>query len=323
MNNYKKIIIPTQPHPDTIAAIFLLKKFGENKYPGVKETMVEIKSELPKGENEESLAKNGIIVLDLGGGKFDHHNKENQTLSDLVAHDLGIEDNPALAKLLQYARRDDIFGKGTVSADPLDRAFGLSGLIANLNKSLIGDSNRVIEIILPLLIAHYNEEEKRTKLLPGELEEKIKSGEALIFEIKSDGKKLKIIMIKSDNPSMAGYLKSQTGGRFDIVLQRLSSGHANILTRPLKRINLKGLIAAIRLKEAELSGIDIEVGVNDLMKYGRLKEIPQWYYDPATNSLLNGGLNPQGTEPTKIRREDFQKIIEVGFSEKFLEKLLR
>lgn len=322
MNNYKKIIIPTQPHPDTVAAIFLLKRFGEKKYPGIKEAAIEIKSELPRGENEKSLADNGVIVLDLGGGKFDHHNKKNQTLSDLVADDLKIKEDPALAKLLQYARRDDIFGKGTISADPLDRAFGLSALIANLNKSLIGNANQVIDIILPILIAHYNEEERRTKLLPGELEEKIKSGEVLIFEIKSDGKKLKIIIIKSDNPSMAGYLKSQNGGRFDIVLQQLSSGHANILTRPLKRINLKGLIAAIRLKEAELSGIDIEMGVNDLTKYGRLKEIPQWYYDPATNSLLNGGLNPQGTESTKIRREDFQKIIEVGFSEKFLEKLL-
>lgn len=321
MHNYKKIIIPTQPHPDTVAAIFLLKKFGEKKYPGIKEAETEIKSEFPASENEKSLAEKGIIALDLGGGKFDHHNKKNQTLSDLVADDLGIKDNPALVKLLQYARRDDIFGKGIISADPLDRAFGLSALIANLNKFLIGDPNRVIEIILPLLIAHYNEEERRTKLLPGELEEKIKSKEVLIFEMKSSGKKLKIIMIKSDNPSMAGYLKSQIGGRFDLILQQLPSGHTNILTRPLKRISLKGLIAAIRLKEAELSGIDIEIGANDLMKYGRLKEIPQWYYDPATNSLLNGGLNPQGIEPTKIKREDFQKIIEAGFSEKFLEKL--
>src|SRR3989344_3575261 len=150
---YKKIIIPTQPHPDTIVAIFLLKKFGEEKFPGIKEAQIEIKSVITQKETEENLAKQGIISTDL-----------------------------------------------------LDRAFGLSALIANLNKSLIGNPNRVVDIILPILTAHYNEEERRTKLLPRELEKKIKSEEVLIFEIKSDEKKIKIIMIKSDNPSMAGYL---------------------------------------------------------------------------------------------------------------------
>ncbi|OGZ31695.1 MAG: hypothetical protein A3H02_01360 [Candidatus Niyogibacteria bacterium RIFCSPLOWO2_12_FULL_41_13] len=318
---YKKIIIPTQPHPDTIVAIFLLKKFGEEKFPGIKEAQIEIKSVITQKETEENLAKQGILILDLGGGKFDHHNKKNQTLSDLVADDLEIKDDPALTKLLQYARRDDIFGKGIISTDLLDRAFGLSALIANLNKSLIGNPNRVVDIILPILTAHYNEEERRTKLLPRELEKKIKSEEVLIFEIKSDEKKIKIIMIKSDNPSMAGYLKSQIGGKFDIVVQCLSSGHINILTRPTKRINLKGLAAAIRLKEAEFSGINLEINANELMKYGRLNEAPQWYYDPATNSLLNGGLNPQGIESTKIKWEDFSNILKIAFSKNFLEKL--
>lgn len=321
-NFYTKIFIPTQPHPDTIAAIFLLKKFGEKKYPGVKEAVIKIKSEIPRGENEKSLAKRGILLLDLGGGKFDHHAAKNQTLSDLVADDLKIKDDPALNKLLQYSRRDDIFGKGIVSSDPLDRAFGLSALIANLNKSLVGKPNRVVETILPILIAHYEEEERRAKLLPIEAKEKIKSGDAFALGLKTAGKNLKIILIKSDNPSMAGYLKSQIGGKFDIVVQRLSGGHTNILTRPTKRVDLRGLIAAIRLKEAELSGADHEINANELTKYGRLNEAPQWYYDPATNSLLNGGLNPQGTEPTRIKWEDFPNVLKISFSKNFLEKLL-
>lgn len=314
--NYAQIILPTRPQPDTIAAIFILKKFGEELFPGIREAKIDFWQVMPENENEETLDKKGVILIDLGGGRFDHHNtRAKTTASDLVSIHLGVSDDPALAKLIEYARRDDFYGKGTISNDPIDRAFGLSSLIAVLNKSLVKNPAKVVEIILPILTAHYNEELKRTKELPEEFEKKLSSGEAEVFPAKQRDKKLKVVIVNSESGSLAGYLRSQNGGKFDVVAQWLPSGHVNILTRPTKRIDLRSLTALLRLEEATASGLELEIGVRDLARFGRLKEIPAWYYDPATNSIQNGGLNPKEIEPTKISRDKFKKIIELGLSE--------
>ena len=315
VQKYTKIILPTRSQPDTIVAIFILKKFGEDLFPGIKEAEVNFWQVMPEAENEESLDKQGVVLIDLGGGRFDHHNKPKTTASDLISSYLGVAEDPALVKLVEYARRDDFFGKGTVSVDPIDRAFGLSSLIAVLNKSLVKNPAKVIDLVLPLIIAHYNEESKRTKELPKEFEEKIANKEAETFVVKQRDKKLKVVIVNSDNSSLAGYLRSQNGGRFDVVAQWLSSNHVNILTRPTKRVDLRSLTALLRLEEATVSGLELTLNPKSLAGFGRLKEIPEWYYDPATNSIQNGGLNPKEINPTKIPKDKFKKIIELGLSE--------
>lgn len=314
---YKKIVLPTRTQPDTLVAIFILKKFGEERFPGIKEAEVDFWQVVPEGESTETLDKKGVVLIDLGGGRFDHHDKRPQTTaSDLIASYLGVNEDVALVKLLEYARRDDFFGKGTISNDSIDRAFGLSALVAALNKSLVKNPGKVIDIIMPILIAHHNEETRRTKELPQEFEEKLKLGTAEIFEVKQRDKKLRVVIITSESGSLAGYLRSQDGGKFDVVAQWLPSGHVNILTRSVKRIDLRSLAALIRVEEATGAGKEFDMSAREFAKFGRIKEIPEWYYDPATNSIQNGGLNPKEVSPTKISRIDFRKILELGLSEK-------
>lgn len=316
---FNKIILPSRPQPDTILAIFLLKSFGKEKYPGVEKSKIEIWQELPKGETINSMEKKGVLVLDLAGGKFDHHQK-GKTLSQIIAEDLGISEDSSLQKLLTYGERDDKFGLGTISPDPLDKAFGLSGLIASLNKALSQNPEKVIEIILPLITAHCLEEKKKTQELPQELAEKLKQGKAEIFETKQDKKKLKIVVLESDNLSMAGWLRSSEGERADVVCQKTSSGYVNILTRPLKRIDLRWLAAYLRNEEAKIRGRKLKYMTFDLMRPGKIAEIPEWYYDRATNSLLNGGTNPKGVDPTALPFEKIKEILKESLSQKTPER---
>lgn len=306
----REIVLPTRPQPDTLVAIFILKTFGEKVFPGVGAAGISVVSVLGEGSEKEYEEK-GTLLLDIGGGRFDHHNRVPQTTtSKLVAEFLGVADHPALAKLLEYAQRDDFYGKGTVSADPLDRAFGLSALVAALNKEYPKHPEKVLSAVLPLLEAHYHEEQRRTDELPKELEEKRANGKTVEFEVRQHGKKLKVIMIHSDNPSLAGFLRSALGGKYDIVLQRSATGHTNILTRPAKHVDLRSLAAAIRLKEAEKRMLDLpETPYAEFTQSGRIDAIPQWYYDRATNSIQNGGLNPQGVEPTSITWEEFEILM--------------
>jgi hypothetical protein len=312
MVNYQKIIIPVRPHPDVIAGIFLLKSFGNEQYPGISNAKIEIMQELPAGENGASLEAKGILALDIGGGKFDHHNG-NENLSQLIAKDLGINEDPSIAKLLAYAQRDDKYGLGTISQDPLDKAFGLSGLIACLNRA-IEDHEKVIEVVFPLLAAHCLEEGKRTKELPREFEKNLQDKKAEVFEITQEKKNLKVVMLESDNASMAGWLKSSIGVKADVVCQIKSSGHVNIMTRPLKKVDLRQLAILLRNEEAKTKGITLNYPLAELTKPGKLAEVPEWYYDNATNSILNGSVNPKGIAPTGIPLEKIKVLVREGLS---------
>lgn len=316
-SNFTTIILPTRPQPDTLVAIFILKYYGKERFPGIENAVIKVWQAWPANETEESLETQGFVLLDFGGGKFDHHNKEiKTTASDLVAEYLGVIDDSSLAKLLEYAKRDDFFGKGTMSTDPIDRALGLSGLINSLNRTLPNNPEKIPDYIIPLLWAHHAEEMKRTQELPQEFAKAKNDGKAIIINVKQRDKKFRVALIASDNASMPGFLRSQLGGRHDVVAQQLSSGHVNILTRPTKRVDLRGLAAWIRVNELGIKDIS-KTNMWNLAKTGQLEQVPEWYYDPATNSILNGGLNPVEITPTKIPFKDWPGILEDGLSEKY------
>lgn len=308
---YKHIVIPSSLHPDTLLAIFLLKKFGVQKYPGIQDATIEIQQALPSGETIDSLHKKGMLALDIGGGPLDHHKKDN-ILSELVAQDLGIQGDPALAKLLFYAKRDDQHGVGTISTDQIDRTFGLSGIISAVNKTA-NNLEEVLQAIFPIFQAHYLEEQKRTKELPLEFQKNMENGKAEILEEKHKGNKIKIIVLQSDNVSMAGWLKSSIGMKADVVCLRKDSGYTNILTKQSKRIDLRWLVAYLRDEEVKLSQ-GKKLPISYLMTPGKISEVPEWYYDRATNSILNGGINPKGILPTKIALPRIRDILTEALS---------
>src|SRR5690606_24741326 len=148
----------TRPQPDTLVAIYLIKRYGVEKLPDIENAKIITDNSIPEFQ-EEFFEKQGIILFDIGKGRFDHHQKEPvTTCSQLVADFLNISHDPSIKKLLDYAYRDDTLGKGTISTDALDRAFGLSGLIAALNKKYSEKTQLVSNFILPLIEAHHDEE---------------------------------------------------------------------------------------------------------------------------------------------------------------------
>lgn len=310
---YNKIFLPTRPQPDTIVGIFLLKIFGKSKYPGVENASVEVLSDLPKGETPDSFERKGNVLIDVGGSRFDHHNR-GTTASRLIAEDLGMGKNAALVKILDYAERDDKYGRGTISQDPLDKAFGLSGLIAVLNKALPTEPEKVVDYVIPLLKAHYVEEKKRTEDLPREFKERVQNGTAEVTRVRHKGKNIRFATLESDNASMTGWLRSAEGERADVVVQKTNAGYVNITTRPLKRIDLRWVAALLRKEEAGRRNISVSLAAADFMQTGRIEEVPQWYYDRATNSMLNGGIIPKGVEPTAIEFEMIKELVKEGLA---------
>ncbi|TSC67291.1 MAG: hypothetical protein G01um101466_750, partial [Parcubacteria group bacterium Gr01-1014_66] len=74
-NSITSIVLPTTLQPDTLVAIFLLKKFGGQRYPGISAARVMIRQIVEEGENAQSLETKGCLLIDMGGGRYDHHTK--------------------------------------------------------------------------------------------------------------------------------------------------------------------------------------------------------------------------------------------------------
>jgi len=306
-----KIIIPGRIQTDTSVAIFLLNKFGKEKFSGIENAKIEIKAleELEKKEDE--------ILLDVGGGDLDHHGKDQTTTcSKLVAENLKVDNNPSILKMLGLAERCDIYGKGIISEDVIDKAFGIPGLLVSLNRKFNNDPNRVFKTIEPVLEAHYEDERHRNEELPNELKKKQEAGEVVSFEILQRNKKFKVIILTSDDSVMPGFLRSSAGGANDIVVQWNTSGHVNIITKQVKRVDLRSLAGLLRKSEAMMSNLSVTEDFEELSKPGRIKEIPEWYYDPATNSIQNGGINPRLVPATKISKKSMEEILRLGLEEK-------
>jgi len=300
-----QIVLPTRPQPDTIVAIFLLQKFGEDKYSGIKTATIVV--------DPKATPAAGSLLLDVGGGELDHHGSDT-CATELVAKALNILENPAIRNLVAYARRDDTEGKGTVSNDPLDRAFGLSGLIASLNKQLPKEPEKVVRSILPLLEAHYFTTNEHYVELP-KLIAGLKQANFFTTEtIHKPVRNTKIAFVTSNNVGLAGYLRSNVGGNYRVIVQRRSSGHVNILTKQAPKIDLSRTMALIRLQEANLRGVEV-ADEQSLFATATHPQVPNWYYDPATNSLLNGGVSPDSIEPTKIDWTVLKALVLHGLQE--------
>ena len=293
------IVLPTRPQPDTIVAIFLLREFGKEQFPGIESANVAVE---PK-----ATPADGKLLLDVGGGEFDHHGTD-KCASEIVAQKLGVLKNPELRSMITYARRDDTQGKGTISKDPIDRTFGLSGLIAGLNKQFTTDADKVVKTVLPLLEAQYKNAYEHFVELP----QLVKSLEQMnMFSdetINSPIKNTKIAFVSSDHTGLPGYLRSNNGGGYRVVTQRRTSGHVNIMTKQNPKIDLSHLMALIRLHELNLAGKTIPTE-ETLYETGAHEQIPHWYFDPATNSLLNGGISPDEISATNIPWVELQAII--------------
>ncbi len=314
--------------PDTTIALFLLRELGAEQFPGAAQAAVEFWTKLPESETVAQLEQAGTLLLDMGGGRFDHHNKrpegEKICLSEVVAAELGVRENETLAKLLAYAHRDDVAGKGTVSTDPLDRAFGLSGLIMSLNRDYPNNPQRVLDAVLPLIASHYHEEYRRYHELPKEYENKKQAGKVRELAVAQGGKNLKVILIESDNVSLPGYLRAVGKIQADVVVQRLRGGYVNVITRQWRKVDLRNLVTVLRVDEMRRRGVNLKsIDWSQISRPGFFKETPQWYYDTAANTIQNGGANPQNIEPTIIPWSEFPGLVEIGLNPRKFEETIR
>ncbi len=296
------------------------QQYGTAMYPGVEKATLQFWTSVPKDLNEEQMLQQGTLLLDIGGGTYDHHDTDS-TVARMVAQDLGIERFPELQKILKWAERDETKGQGTISKDNLDRAFGLSGLIMSLHRTYLKEPGKVFKFVLPLLAAHLAQEKRRYYDLPQEWSDAKQSGKAEIFKMKHAKNELKVIRIETSSVDIVGFLRNYKKTKADIVIQVLPSNHINIITKQDTKVDLKDIVAILRVEEARKKGLNPEkYSVKDLRETDRLKDIPEWFYDTAANTIQNGGVIPESTPATDLSAEEVVNAVFVGLDREVLEK---
>lgn len=148
------LVLHKNPDLDAIVGGWQMVRFGENKFPKISKAKFLFwgggPNPIPVGE--------GIIQIDIGGGKYDHHPANefpNECAATKVADDLGIREDPALTEILEYTKKYDLQG----TRSPLD----LADFIQCCNKKYQGNPERVLEVtfeILDALYSYYGSKEK-------------------------------------------------------------------------------------------------------------------------------------------------------------------
>jgi len=118
---FHTVITHDRLHPDEMEDLWLLVKFGERKFPGIRDARLVLwpaGARIPGGRSAEDYEKNGILLIGVGGGRFDEHPTigreriQGECAATLMAKELGVQEDPALTEILEFIRNNDLDGTG-------------------------------------------------------------------------------------------------------------------------------------------------------------------------------------------------------------------
>ncbi|MEK7614910.1 MAG: hypothetical protein AAB431_00825, partial [Patescibacteria group bacterium] len=95
-----------------------------------------------------------------------------------------------------------------------------------------------------------------------------------------------------------------------MIVIRRTTDHTNIVTRQERSLDLRPVVEGLRLAEAQRKQITLPSDRTLLQAAGGMKEIPEWYYDDAANSIQNGGVSPGDIPATKLSMDEIVAILE-------------
>jgi len=136
---FHTIITHEYPDLDAMLCCYLLREYGEAHYPGISRAKIVFcpAGRLPDSKTPQMLEEEGILAVDIGGGKLDTHpngsimEKEKLHLSaaNLVAENLGVQEKTSLKHLLEFTRLQDSAGQSLSSRNPIDHMMALPNII--------------------------------------------------------------------------------------------------------------------------------------------------------------------------------------------------
>lgn len=283
------------PHLDEVGALLLIEKFGTEEFLN-------------------KYAKDGMILVGIGGGDLDEHPRDGQGRKNgdcamsLVAKALGVEEDPALEKILKFITNNDLKG----SSHPFDLASLLS---ARYQCSCNGAPEKVIRETINDLETFYELQRRFFASTKADFEKK-----ATIDVVKNGGKELKIVSIASNDPQISKFTRSSYGYDAAVVIQKKTSGHIQIFTNKRHGIVLFDVAQMIRAAEQKAKGKVLITDWKILNSEGTIDGVPEWYFHHEGQMLLNGSLTNNDVAPTRLSVKRIRSFVQIALDyDKFSE----
>lgn len=311
MSKIHTIVTHEMPHLDEIAAIWLLRKFGEIIFPGISTAKILFWNnggKTPDGRTAEDYEREGILLVGVGGGFLDEHataaqeRKEGECATTLVAKALGVDDDPTLKKILKFVVNNDIKGG--------EQPFGLASLVKLLHQQYSEDPNKVIDWAVMGIEAEYC---NQLEFL-GSTREEFKRMAVIEEIIGPAGKMFKMASFESDNKQMSKFARSMHGCCADVVVQRKSSGKTQVFTNKKTGLTLDEVAKMIRIAEMQKKGRVITSDWKKLSAEGSIPGAEEWHFHIEGQMLLNGSLTATGVPPTKLTLDEIVDIVRAGIN---------
>lgn len=299
------IVVHGRPDLDAITGIWLLKKFGKEKFPGIAKARIEFLEnggELPEEKSADELEKEGIIYVDCGRGRFDHHpaaEYPEDCAATLIAKYLEIDDDPTLETILRFVVNNDLKGQ----SHPFDLAY----TIKLMHGHHPNEPEQVISWAIEALEAKYHDQLLFFSSTREEYERKAEIDEVTI----TNGRVLKVVTGVSDNETFSKYARFWEAA---VVIQKRSSRNVQIFTNQKHGLTLYDVTQMVRLEEAKAKGVAITNNWKILASEGRVKGAEEWYFDYRLQALLNGSLTSPNVPPTKLLLERIRELVKLGIN---------
>lgn len=324
----KEIVIHSNPDLDAICSYMIARYIAPSLFPGIKKAPISFVSQgpPPNGKTAEELEKEGYLAFDVWEGRFDHHphdKLQEKSASQLVAEYCGVEDDPALIKLLAYVQLHDLEGPTSLSRNLEQR---------RVDPKLV-EKVRLLEAhqlsaVLPILIESSPNEEKRVKRMSNilyrlyqvrrrffkEVAEEYKA-KARIWEVESDFGRLKIATIESDVREVGNFSRTKQGGYCHLCIHRMpSTGYAfisgNIPSEAFLEIGKFLRVAEMRKRNPQQDYLPSE------LELSKMPACPVWYLPRNIEGkvfvIVNGGEKAPDVEPTKLSTDEIEECVKNG-----------
>lgn len=296
------IVTHGKPHLDELSAIWALRRYGTEIFPGVDTASIE-RFDPEKHDTsgpEHPWLDQGYLFLGCGGYRFDDHPHEkfpNDCVFTMICDALGFAENRAWRDLQRYILREDKQAKV--------HSLHLAALIKSIHNAEITDIDTVLGFVELALDAFLKCQEK----FWAALEYLQNNGTCYTVRHGETGRELKLVVVDStDNTEIAQAARFERGLDADLVIHRNKRGQVYI--SPNKRKGMRQvdwLAAQLRFQEQQFTSFpggkvcDFCVLTGDGMLHN-------WYHQKGAGAIMNGSSTATHVPPTKLALDSIVRI---------------
>lgn len=308
----RTIVTHIDPHPDELVAILFARSVpGLNYFPGADKAPIETwsKTDQRLAQQPEQLARDGYLLIGIGGGLFDEHTTEHDAAKEgcattLMAELLGFDKVDKLRKLLRHIESNDAGSWGPfdlATAQMMSYSEGRpedTALAARHEQMCIQTGLRLFGALVNRCLRFITE--GATAFASAEKHEIIRRG---------DRRVIRIVSGTTDSEFFPMYARSEHGNKAHVVIARSTSGHISVLTVD-KQFDLTPLARALRMRELEIRGAHRGKSWAELSCDGVHSEVPEWYLHDGHGLVLNKSRVRPDAPPTQIPLEEVLDMTE-------------